>query len=216
VRAASAARTVERGKNPEDGTGGGLATLTLPAPASRPGWVERGTRRSCAQGSKNSTRGDPELGRHAVVAQATITGPKRGQPRRSSALKGTRTPREDLPGLWFRESGRTGKTPRPSRTARGERWKPQKALPGRQHKPLKGKRTPREPGRARVTVLVRCDEAVSLWRGRRQEPQRAVTRKGDGGRARSGSEFGHRDEHDSRDLPDGESRPDGRAKDTER
>jgi hypothetical protein len=133
-----------------------------------------------ARGSKNSKRGDPELGRHAVVAQATIARPKRGQPRRSSALKGTRTPREDLPGLWFRESGRTGKTPRPSRTARGERWKPTKALPGRQHKPLKGKRTPREPGRARVTVLARCDEAVSLWRGRRQEPQRAVTRKGDG------------------------------------
>jgi hypothetical protein len=77
-----------------------------------------------AHGSKNSTRGDPELGRHAVVAQATIARPGRGQPRRSPALKGTRTPREDLPGLRFRESGRTRKTPRPSRTARGERWKP--------------------------------------------------------------------------------------------
>jgi hypothetical protein len=32
------------------------------------------------------------------------------------------------------------------------------------------------------------------------------------GRARSGSEFGHRDEDDSKDLPGGESRPDGRAK----
>jgi len=29
VRAASAARTVERGKNPEDGTGEGLATFAL-------------------------------------------------------------------------------------------------------------------------------------------------------------------------------------------
>jgi hypothetical protein len=28
-RAASAARTVEGGKNPEDGTGGGVATLTF-------------------------------------------------------------------------------------------------------------------------------------------------------------------------------------------
>jgi hypothetical protein len=42
VRAASAARTVERGKNPEDGTGGGLATLTFPAAAARPWWGETG------------------------------------------------------------------------------------------------------------------------------------------------------------------------------
>jgi hypothetical protein len=36
-RAASAARTVERGKNPEDGTGEGLATLVL-----RGGEIRRG------------------------------------------------------------------------------------------------------------------------------------------------------------------------------
>jgi hypothetical protein len=36
-RAANAARTVERGKNPEDGTGEGLATLVLPRGESRAG-----------------------------------------------------------------------------------------------------------------------------------------------------------------------------------
>jgi hypothetical protein len=39
VRAASAARTVERGKNPEDGTGEGLVTLTLPAAGVSRWWV---------------------------------------------------------------------------------------------------------------------------------------------------------------------------------
>jgi hypothetical protein len=37
TRAANAARTVERGKNPEDGTGEGLATLVLPCGESRAG-----------------------------------------------------------------------------------------------------------------------------------------------------------------------------------
>jgi len=42
VRAASVARTVERGKNPEDGTGGGLATSTLSAVVARPRRSEKG------------------------------------------------------------------------------------------------------------------------------------------------------------------------------
>jgi len=63
VRAASAARTVERGKNPEDGTGEGVATLT------RHGTIFAARRRSLcgrkghpaynARGSKNPRRGDP-------------------------------------------------------------------------------------------------------------------------------------------------------------
>jgi len=53
------AGTVERGKNPEDGTDGGLATSV---PHGRPqgsAWRTRGTRRSCVRGSKNPTRGRP-------------------------------------------------------------------------------------------------------------------------------------------------------------
>jgi len=72
VRAASAARTVERGKNPEDGTGGGLAILT------RHGTIFTDLRRKeklddrsprgrkghpayNARGSKNPRRGDPDF-----------------------------------------------------------------------------------------------------------------------------------------------------------
>jgi len=41
-RAANAARTVERGRNPEDGTGEGLATFTHHAAVERPGRGEKG------------------------------------------------------------------------------------------------------------------------------------------------------------------------------
>jgi len=52
ARAASAAGSVERGKNPEDGTGGDLAISTLSTrPRGRAG-VTRGTRRCCAQGAR--------------------------------------------------------------------------------------------------------------------------------------------------------------------
>jgi hypothetical protein len=54
-----AAGTVERGKNPEDGTDEGLAILV---PRGRPrgrSRRRRGTRRSCVRGSKNLTRGGP-------------------------------------------------------------------------------------------------------------------------------------------------------------
>jgi hypothetical protein len=106
VRAASAARTVERGKNPEDGTGEGVASLHLPCcdrPVSRP--CERGGCDTVApgvhvlEGSKNPRRGDSRARLDGEAAQAVATIPERGQPRRSSALKGKRTPRESLPGL---------------------------------------------------------------------------------------------------------------------
>jgi len=42
ARAASVAGTVERGKNPEDGTGGDLAISTLPAATGRSRWGEKG------------------------------------------------------------------------------------------------------------------------------------------------------------------------------
>jgi hypothetical protein len=57
-RVASAAITVEGGKNPEDGTGGGVATLTFRDGLGRCG--DRGTRRRCVHGGKNLTRGGPD------------------------------------------------------------------------------------------------------------------------------------------------------------
>jgi len=58
--AACAARTVERGKNPEDGTGGGVAFLRpLPA-ASRPQGREKGHPALwCSKGARTSGEADP-------------------------------------------------------------------------------------------------------------------------------------------------------------
>jgi len=61
------AGTVERGKNPEDGTDEGLAILVPHGrPQGRP-WWRRGTRRSCVRGSKNLTRGRPAVSRSGPV-----------------------------------------------------------------------------------------------------------------------------------------------------
>jgi len=57
VRSVNAAGSVERGKNPEDGTGEGLATLAHHHGGSAAGAAKRGTRRSCVQGSRKPTRG---------------------------------------------------------------------------------------------------------------------------------------------------------------
>jgi len=138
VRAASAARTVERGKNPEDGTGEGLAAFTFPAAVPRPSRVDRswsgrrgGTRRrSATREQEPQERRFPGSTGTARPRQRSRRFPERGQPRRSPALKGKRTPREDLPGLRLWECGRTRKTPRPVRTARGERWKPRRRYSG--------------------------------------------------------------------------------------
>jgi hypothetical protein len=58
VRAANAARSVEGGKNPEDGTGEGVATLVHHG-RRKPDAVQRGTRRSCVRGGKNLRRDGP-------------------------------------------------------------------------------------------------------------------------------------------------------------
>jgi len=50
------AGTVERGKNPEDGTDGGLATLVPHGSPRGDAWQEKGTRRSSVRGSKNPRR----------------------------------------------------------------------------------------------------------------------------------------------------------------
>jgi len=124
VRAANVARTVERGRNAEDGTGEGLAILTFRKEPQGTERVTRGTRRRRARGSKNPRRGNTEL-LDVSIARAGGTKLALGQPRRGSTLKGKGTPGEDLPGPWFWKSGRSWKTPRLYRTARGERLKPQ-------------------------------------------------------------------------------------------
>jgi len=64
VRAACVARTVERGKNPEDGTGGGLATSTLSAVVARPRRSEEGAPGVVAlEGARTPGEAIPELER---------------------------------------------------------------------------------------------------------------------------------------------------------
>jgi hypothetical protein len=55
-----AARTVERGRNPEDGTGKGLATLAHHGDGSAAAAAKRGTRRSVFEGAGNPGEADPE------------------------------------------------------------------------------------------------------------------------------------------------------------
>jgi len=55
-----------------------------------------------------------------------------------------------------------------------------RALLAGQDKTLQETATPREADRVRVTVLDHRGEGQNLWRGNEAEPQRAVTRKGDG------------------------------------
>jgi len=57
-RAASEAKTVERGKNPEDGTGEGLATLVHRG-GLRVVAAKRGTRRSVFVGARTLGEADP-------------------------------------------------------------------------------------------------------------------------------------------------------------
>jgi len=96
------AGTVERGKNPEDGTDEGLATLVprgLPQGRSR---RRRGTRRRGVRGSKNPKRGRP-------ARLWNDTSPSGGACRRRGAraeadpgtLERHRTPRGQIVGLTF-------------------------------------------------------------------------------------------------------------------
>jgi len=96
------AGTVERGKNPEDGTDEGLATL-VPRGLPRGGLRRRrGTRRRGVRGSKNPTRGSP-------AKLWNDTSPFGGAGRRRGTrveadpgtLKRHRTPRGQIVGLTF-------------------------------------------------------------------------------------------------------------------
>jgi hypothetical protein len=132
VRAACVARTVERGKNPEDGTGGGLATSTLLAAVERSWWGEEGAPGVKAfEGARTHERRNPELDRAAVVRK---NGRSRGDGARAVGerfgFEGEINPRRGAPGA-SPGSGRTRKTARPGRErARRERWEPRRRYSG--------------------------------------------------------------------------------------
>jgi hypothetical protein len=127
ARSVIAARTVERGKNPEDGTGGGLATLTHQSGGSAAALATRGTRRRRVRGRKNPRRGGSRAhenaSAHSPYGLWGEAEKERGRHRRERTLKRNPTPREALrnlrPGVRLDE-----KTPEAVETAWGARPKP--------------------------------------------------------------------------------------------
>jgi len=118
-----AARTVERGKNPEDGTGGGLATLTHPNDGSAADRATRGTRRRRVRGRKNPRRGGSRASERFGPLRWGEAEKELGRHIRERTLKRNPTPREDLrnsrPGVRLDEE-----TPEAVETAWGARPKP--------------------------------------------------------------------------------------------
>jgi len=119
------AETVERGKNPEDGTDEGLAILVPHVRPRGSAWWRRGTRRSCVRGSKNPRRGEPAgsgTTRLLLGGAAPAKGRAGGSEARG-ALERTEPQKVDR-GTSVLRQGTTRNTPRSSRTTWGERRKP--------------------------------------------------------------------------------------------
>jgi len=119
VRAACVARTVERGKNPGDGTGEGLATLTHPAAVERSWWGDKGHPASLRSREREPTRGESRAQRAAVVCsreRSTRDGARAVGPRFGS--EGELNPKRGAPGFGS-GSGCTRKTARPGGNGRG-------------------------------------------------------------------------------------------------
>jgi len=123
IRSVLAARTVERGKNPEDGTGEGSASPRPPQRRLSCRRGVRGTRRSCVRGRNKPRRGGSRATRTLRPASADVAVRERGRQRRDELCRGIKPPRGS-PGTHVPEVSSTRKTPWPARTARGERPKP--------------------------------------------------------------------------------------------
>jgi len=108
------AETVERGKNPEDGTDEGLAILVPHGrPQGSPRW-RRGTRRSCVRGSKNLTRGRPAgpgVGRFLLEGAGSVKG-RNGRRRSSTRLWRGPNPTRVVRETHVSRQGPTRNTPR--------------------------------------------------------------------------------------------------------
>jgi len=89
IRSAFAARTVERGKNPEDGTGEGSASPRPPQRRLSCRGGVGGTRRSCVRGRKKPTRGGSRATRTLRSASADVAEREHGRQRRDELCRGT-------------------------------------------------------------------------------------------------------------------------------
>jgi len=90
IRSAFAAGTVERGKNPEDGTVEGSASLRPPQRRLSCRCGVRGTRRSCVRGRKKPTRGGSRATRTHRPASADVAVREHGRQRRDVLCRGTK------------------------------------------------------------------------------------------------------------------------------
>jgi len=77
-----AARTVERGKNPEDGTDEGLATLVLRTGGSAAVAVKWAPGVVVSAGARNPREADPELTNAFLVPSTEAAEKERGRQRR--------------------------------------------------------------------------------------------------------------------------------------
>jgi len=127
IRSAFAARTVERGKNPEDGTGEGSASPR--PPQRRLSWRGGvgGTRRSCVRGKKKPRRGGSRANPNAPARFGGRGGEGTRAAKTRRTLERNPTPREDLSELTSRKSARRGK-PRGRRNGEGGAPEANKAL----------------------------------------------------------------------------------------
>jgi hypothetical protein len=120
TRAACAARTVERGKNPEDGTDGGVATLAR-RNGSRAGAVKKGAPDVVAcVGARTPGEADPLAHERSGLAQAG-PGRRRGvrAEAKSSGSAEEPNPMRGARGTLFHEPGTSRKTPSSVRTRGG-------------------------------------------------------------------------------------------------
>jgi len=89
IRSAFAARTVERGKNPEDGTGESSASSRPPQRRLSCRCGVRGTRRSCVRGRNKPRRGGSRATRTIRPASADVAVREHGRQRRDELCRGT-------------------------------------------------------------------------------------------------------------------------------
>jgi len=136
VRAASAARTVERGKNPEDGTGEGLATFThLSGTVMGTARATRGTRRRAFEGARTPGEAIPSLRiTDGCVSGHRDTGARAAGIRSGSA--GEANFRRGSPGTLVAGVRRHEEDPEAVSNGEGGALEATKALLATHHKPL--------------------------------------------------------------------------------
>jgi hypothetical protein len=152
VRAASTARTVERGKNPEDGTGRRFGDLRSVG-AARAVTVKKGHPASRRSWEQEPRRGRPPIGR-TVSTRSRGAGRGRtggGGHEAAQAPKESRTPREERRGLGS-AARPTRKTPRPVERRRGGSAGSQQGATRRVGETFEGDDNSGEPVGARVTA----------------------------------------------------------------